>query len=212
MKRVNLGVAALIGAVLMATPQVMAAGRIADALVCPPGDFALCAASTCTPTGGTIAVNGGFQPFDEAMCTCPIFHGFALADKEGGNMQGNCDPPTEVNGQSTKLGIWSLYWPIERIPQAINNWNRGPKQTVAPIQECETGNFVNCFSFACVRAGKIHGVEVATCYCPINENLEGQPQFAPFSTPAGQCNKNTDICSQYPVGAPFTSLSQCSQP
>jgi hypothetical protein len=200
MKRYSLVVAALIALVLLAAPQVMAQGLVEGFKQCP-GDFALCAASTCTPTGGTIAVNGGTEPFLEAQCTCPIFPGPGLADVKGGNMQGTCDPPTQVNGEPTEQGIWSWYLPTGDIPQAINKWSRGQKQTAAPIQVCGDGSFVNCFSFACVRAGKINGVDVATCYCPINESLQGGSAGPPFTTPAGQCNQ--DFCSQYPVGAPF---------
>src|SRR5216684_739437 len=42
------------------------------------GDFALCAASTCTPDGKKIAVNGTTTLFDEAQCTCPIFPEFQI--------------------------------------------------------------------------------------------------------------------------------------
>jgi len=204
MKRHRLVVAALVGIVLLAAPGVMAQGLLAGFRQCPANfDFALCAASTCTPTGNKIEVNTEFgtAPFDEAVCTCPIFPGPGLADVTGGNMQGHCTPPTVVNGEPTEDGIWSWYTFTNDIPQAINNWSRGNKQTEAPIQLCSAGSFANCFSFACVRAGKIHGVEVATCYCAINESLGGQPAGAPFATPAGQ--GNPDICSQYPVGAPF---------
>ena len=208
MKRYSLVVAALIGAVLLAAPQAMSQGIVAGLRHCPQ-DYALCAASTCTPTGGKIAVNTetGTALFDEASCTCPIFAGPGLADVFGGNMKGTCDPPREVHGQPTDAGIWSWYTFTDDIPQAINNWSRGNKQTEDPIQKCATGNFVNCFSFSCVRAGKIHGVEVATCYCPINESLSGGAAGPPFVTPAGQCNP--DICSQYPVGAPFPGPTQC---
>jgi hypothetical protein len=57
------------------------------------GDFALCAASTCTPDGKKIAVNGTTTLFDEAQCTCPIFPGPSIADVVGGNMKGSCQPP-----------------------------------------------------------------------------------------------------------------------
>jgi hypothetical protein len=202
MRRYHLVVAAVVGVVLLAAPQVMAQGLVEGFRLCP-GDFALCAASTCTPTGGKIRVNTatGHADFDAAMCTCPIFPGPGLADVDGGNMHGTCLPPKEVNGEPTEQGIWSWYLPTGNIPQAINKWSRGQKQTAAPIQVCGSGKVVNCFSFACVRAGKIHGVEVATCYCPINESLQGEAAGPPFATPAGQCNQ--DICSQYPVGAPF---------
>ena len=42
------------------------------------GEFALCAASTCQPSGGKITVNvigGGTATFPEYNCTCPIFDG-----------------------------------------------------------------------------------------------------------------------------------------
>ena len=42
------------------------------------GKYALCAASTCMPTGGTIAVNvasGGTALFPEAACTGPYSTG-----------------------------------------------------------------------------------------------------------------------------------------
>jgi len=198
---------ALIGAILLAAPQVMAQGLVEGFRLCP-GDFALCAASTCTPTGEMIAVNtaSGTALFPEAMCTCPIFPGPSLADVMGGNMQGSCDPPTLVNGKPTDDGIWSWYLPTGNIPQEINNWNTGKEKSEAPIQVCSSGDFANCFSFACVRAGKVKGnVEVATCFCPINESVQGTSAGPPFTTPAGQCNQ--DICSQSsqhpPVGAPF---------
>src|SRR4029453_4032876 len=130
MQGYSLVVVALIAAVPLAAPQVMAQGTVDGFRQCP-GEFALCAASTCTPTGGKIEVKTatGTAPFDEAMCTCPIFPGPGLADVKGGNMKGNCEPPREVNGEPTKQGIWSLYLPTGDIPQAINNWSRGNKQT-----------------------------------------------------------------------------------
>src|SRR5215468_10302235 len=45
-----------------------------------PGNYALCSASTCTPTGNKIQVNGATQLFPEANCTCPVFSGVAIAD------------------------------------------------------------------------------------------------------------------------------------
>lgn len=207
MSRYTLVLSALIGAILHAAPRVMAQGLVEGFRLCP-GEFALCAASTCTPTGGMIEVNTASGPelFAEAMCTCPIFPGPAIADVDGGNMRGDCERPREVHGEPTDDGIWSLYVPTGHIPQEINNWNTGEKKSEAPIQVCDTGSFANCFSFACVRVGKIKGnVEVATCFCPINESLQGLPMGPPFTTPAGQCNP--DICAQSnqhpPVGAPF---------
>src|SRR5215468_10516695 len=217
MLRYSLVRSALMGAILLAAPQVMAQGLVEGLRLCP-GEFALCAASTCTPTGEMIAVNTANGPalFPEAMCTCPIFAGPAIADVNGGNMGGHCDPPKEVHGEPTDDGIWSWYLPTGEIPQAINNWNPGEQKSQAPIQTCTSGSFANCFSFSCVRAGKIKGnVEVATCFCPINESVQGTSAGPPFTTPAGQCNQ--DIFSQSshhpPVGAPFPpgQAGQCFQ-
>lgn len=95
---------ALMGATLLAVPQVMAQGIVEGFRTCP-GDYALCAASICAETGATIEVNTvtGTASFDEAECICPIFSGPALGDIGGGNMgrplgPGNCSPPTVVNG------------------------------------------------------------------------------------------------------------------
>jgi hypothetical protein len=174
------------------------------------GDFALCAASTCQPSGGSITVNvigGGTATFPEYNCTCPIFDGPAIADLNGGNMHGSCTPP---NGQ-----IWSLFQPRSQIPQAITNWSRLPRKSSAPPLVCgadlNQGNqVVNCFSFACdpggeKSAGEIRGVPVATCHCPVGESLDGkavEPATA-FGTQAGQ--GDTQICFDHPVGGPLPS-------
>ena len=163
------------------------------------GQFALCAASTCQPTGEKITVNvigGGTATFPEYKCTCPVFDGPAIADLNGGNMKGSCTPP---QGQ-----IWSLYQPRAHIPQAINNWSRFPRQSAAPPQICgadlkQGDQQVNCFSFACDPAERINGVAVATCHCPLGESPEGKavtPQTA-FVTQAGQ--GDTNICFDHPV-------------
>jgi hypothetical protein len=215
MLRYALVLSFLIGAILLAAPQVMSQGIVEGFRTCP-GDFALCAASICTPTGGKIEVKtaGGTALFPEAQCTCPIFPGPSIADVSGGNMgtrpgPGRCTAPTIVNGIDVgDDGIWSLYSPMGQIPQEINNWNQGKKKSAAPLNSCpsdptNTNTFANCFSFACVRAGKINGVEVASCFCPIGESLTGTKvdPATPFDTQAGQGNEN--ICSELPVGAPF---------
>ena len=124
--------------------------------------------------------------FPAAECICPIFPGPGLADLNGGNMTGDCNPPSSDQ-------VWSLYSTASEIPQAINNWKPGKKSAVG-MQECQTGDFANCFSLACRRSGTVTGnQEVATCTCPINESLEGESAGAPFETPAGQCNP--DLCS-----------------
>ena len=169
-------------AILLAVPQVMSQG-IVEGFRFYPGDFALCAASICTRTGEKIEVKTatGTAFFDEAQCTCPIFPGPSIGDVSGGNIAqplgpGHCfEPPDMVNGMPVDNGIWSLYSPMAEIPQEINNWNQGKKKSAAPPNFCPasmTNTFANCFSFACVRAGKINGVEVATCFCPIGESFD----------------------------------------
>lgn len=171
------------------------------------GSYALCAASTCAPDGATITVNvagGGTAQFPEATCTCPIYSGTAIADVNGGNMHGSCAPPGP--GQ-----VWSLFWPMSHIPQAINDWKKTPAATAVELQLCSAAEnvgatFANCFSFACTLDPKrTNGVKTATCRCPLGEGLDGQPVAAdtPVLTPAGQCN--SDICTQHPVGAPFAA-------
>ena len=226
MLRYALVLSSLIGAILLAVaPQAMSQGTLEGFRTCP-GEFALCAASICTPTVKNIAVAceagtagcslNGIASFPEAQCTCPIFPGPSIADVNGGNMglrpgPGNCSAPTIVNGINVgNDGIWSLYSPQAQIPQEINNWVQGKNKSAAPPNFCpdsatatHPNTFANCFSFACVRAGKINGVEVATCFCPMGENLTGGgvPAGTSFGTQAGQ--GNVAICSEIPVGAPF---------
>jgi hypothetical protein len=166
--------------------------------------YALCEASICTPTGRMITVNaadGSHPQYPEAQCTCPILSGQAVADVNGGNMQGSCDPPG-------KNQVWSLYSPKTQLPQQINNWSRNPADTAVKIQRCPSSigvgqSFANCFSFACtIDAKPTNGVRTATCYCPLGEALDGSQVAVDEAivTPAGQCNE--DVCYQYPVGAP----------
>jgi hypothetical protein len=174
-----------------------------DYRICP-GDFALCAASICTPDGNKIRVNvngtGKTRLFDEAVCTCPIFPGPGLGDVIAGNMRGSCSPP------KSKDALWSLYSPMAHIPQAINAWLRTNKASAAPGFQCPKSKsltFTNCFSFACKRSGSIRGVALATCKCPLGE-FDGGP-VAPgtsFATQAGQCSYKA--CYLNPVGAVFS--------
>ena len=224
MLRHTLVLSTLIGAILLAAaPQAMSQGTLDGIRQCP-GDFALCAASICTPTGGTIEVKceagvggcplNGIRSFPQAKCICPIFPEPSIGDVNGGNIAkplgpGHCsEPPTMVNGVPVDNGLWSLYSPEAFIPQEINNWNQGKIKSAAPPLTCSgpavaMNTFTNCFSFACERAGKINGVAVANCFCPTGESLQGGgvPLGTQFSTQAGQHNEN--ICSQFPVGGPF---------
>ena len=186
MLRYALILSALMGATLMAVPQVMAQGLLEGLQICS-GDYALCDASTCTQTGGTIevicpdcpAVQGcptgtagiaGIACFPEAECICPIFPGPALAIVNSGNMgeplgPGDCTPPTMVRGMDVgDNGIWSYFSLETNIPQEINNWNTGKKKSETCFLSCsspplsDTITSANCFNFACERAGKVPGL------------------------------------------------------
>ena len=165
------------------------------------GYFALCAASTCTPTGGKIAVNtanGGTANFPEADCTCPVILGTSVANLSGGNMQGSCEPPGP--GQ-----IWSSYQPRPDIPQALTNWVPTLPEAAAPPQVCPAslnlGNqYAQCFSFSCDSETYINNVPVVTCHCAIGATLAGTPapSQSAFPTQAGQGDQA--FCAKHPVG------------
>jgi hypothetical protein len=175
------------------------------------GYFALCAASTCKPTGHRIKVNvtgGSTAYFPEADCTCPIFSGQAIADVTGGNMQGSCKLPTASDGST---GVWSLYATESGIAQAVTGWvPTGPKAQ-APYLFCAkqlnlASTIANCWSFACdSQTYTDTGVPVATCHCPIGESPDGTaiaPHTA-FVTQAGQGLQQ--FCAKHPVGGPLES-------
>jgi hypothetical protein len=176
------------------------------------GYFALCAASTCKPTGRKIKVHvtgGGSAFFPAADCTCPIFSGQGIADLAGGNMQGSCKPPTASDGS---VGIWSYYAVQSYIAQQITGWvPYGPKAEAPPLfcsKKLNLGNtLANCFSFACDSQTYINGVPVAICHCPIGESLDGTPvtPHTTFFTQAGQGDEQ--ICPLHPVSGPI-SVSQ----
>ena len=119
----------LVAVLLAFTPPAArrgAAAEVYDFQICH-GYFALCAASTCKPTGGQITVRtatGGTATFPEADCTCPVILGPSIANLAGGNMQGSCEPPP---GQ-----IWSTYQPRPNIPQALTNWVPTLPEAAAP--------------------------------------------------------------------------------
>ena len=159
------------------------------------GRFALCAASTCKPTGGTITSNDG-QVWPEVSCTCPVLKGKAIADLTGGNMQGSCTAPM-VDG---KRGVWSLFAPVFNYPQEASNFVQEPKSAMdVKIQRCsgaDAGGSTNCWSYSCSYASKINGTQTATCKCPINQIAKGTA----FLTEAGQ--GDSKACLQHPVAAP----------
>ena len=191
---------------VFAPPTVRPSGaqEVYDFRICR-GYFALCAASTCMPTGKQITVRtatGGTATFPEADCTCPVLLGPSIANLAGGNMQGSCEPP----GPDT---IWSTYHPRPNIPQALTNWVPTPPEASAPPLFCpkslNLGNqLVNCFSFLCDSQTYINNVPVVTCHCPIGESLAGTsvPPHTSFLTQAGQGDQA--FCAEHPVSGPIS--------
>jgi hypothetical protein len=156
------------------------------------GEYALCAASTCTPTGKTITPNNGV-PYPEVICKCPILHGPAIADLTAGNMQGSCEA-------SAPGHVWSLFFPRMQYRQEANNFSRNPLKKKVVIQECGSElqqgyNASNCFSFDCEKGPD----GVAICRCPMGQ----QSEDTAFLTEAGQ--GNPDACFQHPVSLPLPS-------
>lgn len=164
-------------------------------------DFALCAASTCEPIpGGTVTNNSG-ATFPSASCLCPILHGPALADLNAGNMNGkDCAQPAPNK-------VWSLFWLHLRIPQQTvgGKWKTLP----AIPQNCpgssNRGQLVNCFSWSCKRLGRVSGVEVAECICPI-QSVSGDT----FAIQSGLCKQSA--CNEFPVAAPIEAPNLCPTP
>src|SRR5262245_33137043 len=197
-----------LGAVLLVfalpTARADGTGENYDFQICR-GYFALCAASTCKPTGKQITVRtatGGTARFPEADCTCPVLLGPSIANLAGGNMQGSCEPPGP--GQ-----IWSTYQPRPNIPQALTEWVATPPEDAAPPLFCpkrlnQGDQLVNCFSFLCDSQRYMNNVPVVTCHCPIGESLAGTPVPAPtaFLTQAGQGDRS--YCFKHPVSGPIS--------
>ena len=193
-------------------PASGASGKRAgpDLAICP-GEFALCASSTCRPTGRMIAVKekGGTttKEFPESVCTCPIvtaemaqqngvaLHGIAALNE--GNMDGSCKPPGPGK-------IWSYFsaeikvYPQESTTPAFSMQMANP-------QKCPTGSKgTNCWNYLCeVDAKQTNGVRTATCSCPYGEGLFGAtegPQAAWVTDAGGYMSNPSAACSMYPVG------------
>jgi hypothetical protein len=191
------------------TARPVGAAEFYDFQICG-GYFALCAASTCTPTGKQITVRtatGGTAVFPAADCTCPVILGPSIANLAGGNMQGSCEPPPSPPGPGGQ--IWSTYQPRPNIPQALTNWVPTLPEAAAPPLFCPKrlglGNqSVNCFSFLCDSQTYMNNVPVVTCHCPIGESLAGTPvpPATAFLTQAGQGDPAT--CAMMPVSGPLS--------
>ena len=156
---------------------------IPQALTICPNNFALCAASTCTATGGTITLNDG-KTYPAATCTCPVLPGPSIADVNAGNMQGSCTPP---NG-----GVWSTYQINTNFPQAAATPAWSTVSTVMQICPAR-GQFAQCWNMACTLSSVVNGVQLANCTCPIETAL------TPYVCQAGL--GNPAACNQLPVSA-----------
>ena len=62
------------------------------------------------------------------------------------------------------------------------------------VQVCRASpqrSFTNCFGFKCsVNAEKVNGVPLATCHCPIDDDVSGNPVprgSSAFKNEAGRC-------------------------
>ena len=128
----------------------------ADLMICN-GEYALCAASGSQPTGKMITVKG--KAFAEGMAVCPILKGRSIANGE--LMNKSCDAPAGK--------VWSLFSTVSEAPQA-------PTWAVAPLVHrtftlAKDSGMSNQWSFLCDKQAKlVNGVQLASCYGPINES------------------------------------------
>jgi len=169
---------------------------VAGASAAPPGlticegEFALCAASTCKPTGKTITGNNGVA-YPEVVCRCPILNGLNIADTSMGNMKGSCDP-------TDKDHVWSTFWPRLVYPQEANSFSHEPQKMRVVVQKCDAdlqqgARASNCFSWNCKRGPD----GIAECHCP-----SGQlPAATAFLIEAGQGDPKA--CFERPVSFPY---------
>jgi len=184
-----------------ATAQAQGSSTEFPLQVCT-NDYALCAASNCTATGKQIQIttNGVVTTFPEAQCLCPIMHGPAVSSPGTGNMPaGNkCAEPV---GQDGHKGVWSTYSLRTDIPQAPD-WKKQGNDAKKTVCSSVPQGFAQCYSMACAHSGpaigpdgKPTGVELASCKCPINEGLNGQP-VDPATTKVATESTN---CAAMPV-------------
>jgi len=153
--------------------------------VCHGTDFALCAASTCTATGGSIKDNQGIK-HKAVSCECPILTGDNIADLNGGNMKGSCT-------SSDPNVVYSTFEFSDSFPQLINGtWQLAPSiMQVCPSQD----SFSQCWNWQCTRTGTVNGVALAECTCPMEQTSDS------FVTQAGQGDPSA--CAELPVGGPL---------
>ena len=155
------------------------------------GQFALCAASACVPTGGTITNQNG-ESFPEVKCTCPILYGDNIADLSAGNMT-SCEPTDENS-------VWSTFWPRSEYPRQENDFSHNKEAMKGTIRECgaelkQGARASNCFSWNC----KIDKNGLAICSCPMGQ----EPEETAFLI---ETTKDDDErCFEHPVSLPLVS-------
>ena len=184
------------------------------------GEFALCASSTCKPTGRMMKVNiadgKGTKEYPEVVCKCPIITEEIAKKNETtlqgmggvnqGNMKGSCSVPSPGK-------IWSFFnKSITRYPQesATPPFNQNPKDQSYKPYQCTSGVGSNCWSFLCTRDKELtNGTKTATCACPAGENPFGGPaaQNGQFLIGAGSYYSSAQggqqaACNQYPISVP----------
>jgi len=148
----------------------------ANLMICN-GEYALCAASGSTPTGKKITVKG--KVFAEGMAVCPVLTGRSIANPA--LMNNSCDAPAGK--------VWSLFSTVSEAPQA-------PSWAVAPLVKRtfilgKDSGMSNQWSFLCEKQAKpVNGVQLASCYGPINES--------PFTN--AHIKRGTTIVTDAPVG------------
>ena len=153
--------------------------------ICHDTEFALCAASTCTATGGFVKNNQG-KKYPAVACECPILTGDNIADLNGGNMKGSCT-------SSNPSVVYSTFEFANSFPQFINGtWQDAP----SVMQVCPANDsFSQCWNWKCTRDGTQNGVELAACTCPMEKTNDS------FVTQAGQGDPSA--CAELPVGGPL---------
>ena len=192
-------------------------GITKDGFAICAGEFALCASSTCKPTGKTIAVSedGGktTKQYPESICKCPVItpqiaeqNNAALVGLAGlneGNMKGSCRSPGTGK-------IWSYFsLDIKSYPQEQPN-GEFIAPTTSVKQNCSGGPEAqgsNCWSYICtIDPKESNGVKTATCRCPYGEGVFGQQAkkgrgYVTFAGGTWQ-NNPTAACKMLPVGFP----------
>jgi hypothetical protein len=181
------------------------------------GEFALCAASTCKPTGKTITVkeNGGktTKQYQESVCTCPIITKdlasqnnarlVGIAGLNEGNMDGSCRPPGAGK-------VWSYFskdistYPQEQINGSFSAPIKNGQPNSCPSSSSAQGS--NCWSYLCtIDPKETNGTKTATCTCPYGEGVFGQKanKNRGYQTYAGNSwSDPSQACGMLPVGFP----------